>query len=388
MRRVAHTWKVRTDWPLSCLVVLAGRTLAFGALGCGVAVESRTDESASPVMRADVGPDSASDAALEAGADAGPDAASDAASDASSEGESETGSDAGSDAGPDAGPHPPLCFSAGGPPAGDSSYTGNGCDSSTGVVDNDNPDGACGPISTTDSTAYCLASQPPPATFSIEGGVINVAEMPLGGPTVYLSGYGLYTPPTSPPSYDPNCYFWDDTDNQSAMPTQCVSNGGTTYVVLLANAGACTASADSAPAGNAAALRGAAAQGACNEWRHEMKCWYGQVFGGGGLARDEWTQTAGGNNNGVTRGSCVVGGLAGAVGSIYGRIDGVPNGDPTGQTGSIALFGASVGVFGVRLPTYGCIVQIWGSQTTTYFGCSYVPVVGAFAFGNAVALQF
>ena len=126
------------------------------------------------------------------------------------------------------------------------------------------------------------------------------------------------------------------------------------------------------------------------EWRHELTCTYGQAFGGGGLAEDDVLQTLGGNDNGSFTGWCAAGGLGGGLGSISAKVSDVPFKTP--KSGGIVKIGLEVSVGPLTLPTWGCLASVSnGNQNKEewlYRGCSSSGFFNAFAFGNAIALNF
>jgi hypothetical protein len=211
---------------------------------------------------------------------------------------------------------------------------------------------------------------PPPAILGDADHVIKVVEAQLGGPPMYLSGYGTYTPPVTQPAYDALCHISDAHGNPVGFFPQCLrtDDAKTTYLVLLT----------------------AGTHEPANEWQHSLYCVYGQAFGGGGLSTDNVIQTAGGNDNGKFKGACVAGGLAAALGSISATVSDVPFKTPT--SGSIVKIGLEASVRGFTTPTWGCLADVAGArdhkQEWLYFGCSSSGVFNAFAFGSAIALTF
>ncbi len=210
----------------------------------------------------------------------------------------------------------------------------------------------------------------PPAILGDADHIIKVVEARLGGPPMYLSGYGTYTPPVTQPAYDPLCHISDAHGNSVGFFAQCLrtDDAKTSYLVLLT----------------------AGTEEPANEWQHSLYCVYGQAFGGGGFSTDSVVQTSGGNNNGKYTGACVAGGLAAALGSISATVSDVPFKKPT--QGSIVKIGLEASIWGVTPPTWGCLADVSNGrdhkQEWLYFGCSSSGVFNAFAFGSAIALTF
>src|SRR5262249_13648398 len=95
----------------------------------------------------------------------------------------------------------------------------------------------------------------PPAMLGDANHSVLIVEAKLGGPVMYLNGYGTYIPPSTPPASDPACHVTDNHGSAVGFFTQCLptNNPNTTYMVLL------TPSVPPPP----------------QEWRHELSCTYG-----------------------------------------------------------------------------------------------------------------